>query len=179
MTATPARDALALLPRVRIVLVEPSHPGNIGAAARAMKVMGLRELVLVSPRWPDAPSQPEAIAFASGATDVLSAVRISSSFTDAIGDATLAVAVSARGREYGPPPQPPERIAELALDELAAHPQHRVAFVFGSERIGLSIEQAGRCQRLLSIPTDADYDSLNLAQAVQIVAYCLRRAALQ
>ncbi len=178
MTRTAVGHAAALLQRVDFVLIEPSHPGNIGAAARAMKVMGLHALTVVAPRFADALSHPDALAFAGGATDVLLQACTVPSLDDAIGAATLAIAVSARGREFGPRFEPPETLAQLACSELESDSCHRVAFVFGSERIGLSIEHVSRCQRLLSIPADAQYDSLNLAQAVQIVSYCLRQAAL-
>jgi tRNA/rRNA methyltransferase len=165
------------LDRVSIVLVETSHPGNVGATARAMRVMGLSQLRLVAPRFPDIARRDEARAFASGATDVLERATVHPTLDDAIADTVLAVAVSAGGREFAPDATTPEACAEAALDDLAADPAHRVAFVFGSERVGLSIEQAQRCQRLLSIPTAGDYSSLNLAQAVQVVTYCLMRAA--
>jgi len=165
------------LDRVSIVLVETSHPGNVGAVARAMRVMGLADLRLVAPRLADVTRRDEAVAFASGAVDVLDRATVHPTLDDAIADVTLAVAVSAGGREFAPEAATPETCAEAALDELALDPAHRVAFVFGSERVGLSIEQAQRCQRLLSIPTAGDYSSLNLAQAVQVVSYCLMRAA--
>ncbi len=170
--ATP--DALE---RVAVVLVEPSHPGNIGAVARAMRVMGLRDLVLVSPRVADALHDGQAGAFASGATDVLERARVVHSLAEALLGTSLAVAVSADPREFGPAPLEPEATAAQVLRELAAHPQHRVALVFGTERTGLSIEQVARCQLLCSIPGEPGYHSLNLAQAVQIVAYVLRQAA--
>jgi len=160
------------------VLVSPSHPGNVGAAARAMRVMGLRDLVLVAPRFPGAAAHSDAIAFASGATDVLAGSRELPALADALADTTLAVAVSAAAREFGPPPLAPAQACELALDELAGDAGQRVAFVFGPERTGLSIAHVQRCQALLSIPAEADCSSLNLAQAVQIVAWELRRAAV-
>lgn len=165
------------LARVCVVLVEPSHPGNVGAAARAMRVMGLRALTLVAPRIADALRDPQASAFASGANDVLERARVVGSLDEAIAGATLAVAVSADAREFGPLPLTPEELAPKVLEELAAHPDHRVALVFGNERTGLSIDQAARCELLCSIPGDPDYHSLNLAQAVQVLAYVLRRAA--
>lgn len=165
------------LARVCVVLVEPSHPGNIGAAARAMRVMGLRALTLVAPRIADAPNDPQAKAFASGATDVLAQTRVVGSLDEAIAGATLVVAVSADAREFGPRPMAPEQVAARVIEELASHPDHGVALVFGNERTGLSIEQAARCELLCSIPGDAGHHSLNLAQAVQVVAYVLRRAA--
>jgi tRNA/rRNA methyltransferase len=166
------------LARVAFVLVGTSHPGNVGAAARAMKTMGLSQLRLVTPRYADVCSQPEAIAFASGATDVLAGARRFDSLADALADVSFAVAVSAEPREFGPPPAPPEVCAAKALASLAERPEHRAAFVFGAERTGLSIESVQSCHLLTSIPASPVYSSLNLAQAIQIVAYCLRREAL-
>ncbi|HEY0877755.1 MAG TPA: RNA methyltransferase [Zeimonas sp.] len=162
------------LSRIRFVLVGTSHPGNVGAAARAMRVMGLRELVLVAPRSVHVAQHPEAVARASGALDVLEHSRVFESLAQALAPCSLAVAVSADTREFGPAPQPPESIAALAFDETSADASAQVAFVFGAERNGLSIEAVGQCQRVCSIPGGTDYASLNLAQAVQIVAYCLR-----
>lgn len=166
-----------LLRRVRVVLLRPAHPGNVGASARAMRVMGLRELALVAPREPDCTAQPEAIAFASGATDVLRDARTFATLDEAVADATLVVGVSAGPREFGPVPELPEAAMAGVLDELAAHPAHSVALVFGTERTGLSIAEVSRCQRLCTIPGDPGYCSLNLSQAVQLIAYVLRRAA--
>jgi len=162
------------LTRVRFVLVGTSHPGNVGAAARAMRVMGLRELVLVTPRSERIARHPEAVARASGALDVLEYAQVVESLAQALAPCSLAGAVSADTREFGPVPQPPEEVAALAFDEANADASARVAFVFGAERNGLSIESVGLCQRVCSIPGGTDYASLNLAQAVQIVAYCLR-----
>jgi tRNA/rRNA methyltransferase len=162
------------LSRVRFVLVGTSHPGNVGAAARAMRVMGLADLVLVSPRSAGIARHPEAIARASGAGDVLERARVVDSLEQALAPCSLSIAVSADTREFGPTPQPPEEIAALAHAEASADASAQVAFVFGAERNGLSIESVGRCQRVCSIPGGTDYASLNLAQAVQIVAYCLR-----
>ncbi len=162
------------LSRVRFVLVGTSHPGNVGAAARAMRVMGLRELVLVAPRSARIAKHPEAVARASGALDVLENARVVESLGEALAPSTLAIAVSADTREFGPAPQPPEELAALAFEEASADAAARIAFVFGAERNGLSIESVGQCQRVCSIPGGTDYASLNLAQAVQVVAYCLR-----
>lgn len=173
------RSNPAALDRVRVVLVRPSHPGNVGSCARAMRVMGLRELALVAPRVPDAHRHPDAIAFASGAVDVLERCERFDTLDRAVEGASLVVGISAETREFGPVPQPPEEIARQVLEEVAAHPDHRVALVFGTERTGLSIGEVGRCQLLCSIPGDPDYCSLNLAQAVQLVAYVLRREAMR
>jgi len=171
--ATP--DALS---RVAVVLVEPSHTGNVGAAARAMNVMGLRDLVLVSPRVPQAHEDPQAIAFASGATQLLERARVVHTLEAALAGVSLAVAISADPREFGPVPLAPEDAARRLLGELGSHGGHRAALVFGTERTGLSIEQVSRCQLLCSIPGDPRYHSLNLAQAVQVMAYVLRREAI-
>lgn len=166
------------LARVAFVLVGTSHPGNVGSAARAMRTMGLVDLRLVAPRFADVAERPEAVALASGATDVLGAARRFDSLADAIGDAALAIAVSAEPREFGPEPATPEGCATDALGVLSEDPAHRVAFVFGAERTGLSIDEVQACGRLCSIPASPSYASLNLAQAVQVLAYCVRRAAL-
>jgi TrmH family RNA methyltransferase len=159
------------LSRIRIVLVRTSHPGNIGSAARAMKNMGLGSLVLVAPkRFPD----PEAIALASGADDVLAGARIETSLADAIGDCVAAYALSARVREWGPGQL---AVREAAAAALADAGEGQVAFVFGNEASGLSNEELLVCQSHVRIPTDPAWSSLNLAQAVQIVTYELRMAA--
>lgn len=159
------------------MLVGTSHAGNVGAAARAMRAMGLRRLVLAAPRDPAVCAHPEALARASRADDVLAAARVAPTLAHALAGSTLAIAVSAETREFGPAPQPPEAAARIAELELAGDPSHRVAFVFGAERTGLSIGEVGLCQALCSIPGEDDYASLNLAQAVQVVAYCLRAQA--
>jgi len=161
-----------------VVLVSPSHGGNVGAAARAMRVMGLRRLVLVSPRFAGIAAHPEAIAFASGATDVLAQARELGSLDEALADVHLAVAVSADTREFSAAPVPPWQACAQVLDELRADAALRVALVFGTERTGLSIAQVQRCALVTAIPGEADYHSLNLAQAVQVICWELRRALL-
>jgi tRNA/rRNA methyltransferase len=168
----------SVLARVAFVLVGTSHPGNVGAAARAMRTMGLTDLRLVAPRFDDVAQRAEARAFASGATEVLDGSRRFDTLADAIGDVALAIAVSAEPREFGPEPAPPEACAAEAIGLLDADPAHRVAFVFGAERTGLSIDAVQACGRLVGIPASPGYPSLNLAQAIQVVAYCTRRAAL-
>jgi len=168
------RSAPPWFERLAFVLVRPSHPGNVGAVARAMRTMGLRRLVLVDPREPDVLAHPEAVARASGAHEVLTQARVAATLDEALAPFTLAVAVSAAAREFGPQPRPPEPAAAEARAALLASSQAQVAFVFGPERTGLSIDDAARCQLMCSIPGEPDYNSLNLAQAAQIVAYCLR-----
>lgn len=175
MTAA-ASTARAVLDRVVVVLVETSHPGNVGAAARAMKVMGLSRLALVAPRFADVVRRDEAVAFASGATDLLAAATIHETLDDALASTVHAIALSARDREYAPLLRSLEEAAGDAID--AARREGDVAFVFGSERYGLSNDDVLRCQARCRIDTSADYASLNLAQAVQLVAYACRQAAV-
>ena len=167
----------------RFVLIETSHPGNVGSTARAMKVMGFRDLVLVRPRFADVLSQEETVAMASGAADILARARIVDRLEDALDGCTFVCATAMTPRDFGPPThQPRELFARLANPadsadsaEPAGHP-HRVAFLFGSERYGMSNEDVYRAHAVLSIPTHPDYGSLNLAQAVQLLAYDWRQA---
>ena len=155
----------------RFVLVGTSHAGNVGAAARAMKVMGYTDLVLVAPRYADVLQRDEAIALASGATDVLASARVVATLAEALEGVTYACATAMTPRDFGPPNHAPRGLfADLA-------PQgHRVAFVFGSERYGLGNEEVYVCNACLTIPTGPGYGSLNLAQAVQLLAYDWRQA---
>ncbi len=159
------------------VLVEPTHPGNVGSAARAIATMGFDDLRLVAPR-PDVLEQPEARALAGAAHDILATARIVASLDDALTDATLVIGLSARAREFAPPTITIEAACAEAARELAhgAPGASRVAFVFGTERIGLTLEQAQRCQRLAQIDAEPERSSLNLSQAVQVTAYEMRRA---
>ena len=155
----------------RFVLVQPSHAGNVGAAARAMKVMGFEDLVLVQPRFADVLAREDSIAMASGATDVLAAARVVDTLAEALEGVSWACATAMTPRDFGPPTfAPREHFATLASGA------HSVAFVFGPERTGLSNDDVYRCHACLSIPTHPDYGSLNLAQAVQLIAYDWRQA---
>ena len=156
------------------MLVETSRPGNIGSAARAMKTMGFSDLVLVNPRQTDPLQDEEAIALASGATDVLAAARIVGSLDEALAGCHFSVALSARQREFSPPRYGPRDLAVA----LAANEQLQAALVFGNERFGLSNEQVEKCSALVSVPANPAYSSLNLSQAVQVLAYECRMAAL-
>lgn len=160
-----------LLERTRIVLVETSHPGNIGAAARALKTMGLRQLVLVRPRqFPAA----EATARASGADDILAQAVVVDTLAQAVAECGIVIGTTARPRYLEWPVTPPREAAEWAAAQTgAAH----LAIVFGREQTGLSNDELRFCQRAIRIPTAADFSSLNLAQAVQICAYEWRLAA--
>ena len=155
----------------RFVLLGTSHPGNVGAAARAMKVMGFSDLVLVAPRHLDVQQHAEAVAMASGATDVLAAARVVPTLAEALDGIHFVAATAMTPRDFGPPTFAPREL----FATLASEPQ-RVAFLFGSERFGMSNDDVYRCHACLSIPTRADYGSLNLAQAVQLIAYDWRQA---
>jgi tRNA (cytidine32/uridine32-2'-O)-methyltransferase len=159
------------LPDIRIVLVEPSHPGNIGGAARAMKTMGFGDLALVRPkRFPD----PQAEWRAAGAMDVLDAARVCDDLDEAIGDCGLVVGTSARERRIPLPLDTAAEFAErIAVAGVGGKP---VAVLFGREVSGLTNEELERCNRRLVIPAHPDYRSLNLAMAVQVVCYELHRA---
>lgn len=162
-----------MLDQIRIVLVETTHPGNIGGAARAMKNMGLARLSLVNPLYfPHA----EATARASGADDLLAAAEVHPTLDAALAGCTLVFGTTARARSIPWPAVDPREAAQRAL---AAAPQGPVAFVFGREHSGLSNEELDRCNYLLHIPTNPEYASLNLAAAVQVVAYELRMATQQ
>lgn len=158
-----------LLSHVSIVLVGTSHPGNIGAAARAMKNMGLQHLVLVSP---DSFPHPDADSRASGAGDVLSGARVVSSLAEALADRTVVFGASARQRTLPWPVVEPAVAANGAM--AAAAQAGRVAFVFGREDSGLSNDELQRCHYHVQIPTVDGFSSLNLAMAVQVISYELR-----
>jgi len=160
-----------LLRGVRIVLVEPTHPGNIGAAARAMKAMGLEHLRLVAPtRFPSA----EATARAAGADDILHAARVMGSVAEAVADCGLVLGTTARMRRIEWPVIDPREAARRAVDQSA---RALVAILFGRESAGLTNAELDRCQALIRIPAAAHFSSLNVAAAVQIVAYELRTEA--
>jgi tRNA/rRNA methyltransferase len=151
---------------IRFVLCRPSHPGNIGAAARAMKAMGFTDLRLVAPeRFP----APEAEWMATNAVDVLHKSRIHDDLLASIGDCAAAFALSARGREWSP-----QVLDVRSAAARASEIQGPVAFVFGNETAGLTNDEMFACQYLVHIPANPDFSSLNLAQAVQVVAYELR-----
>ena len=168
----PQNSSISLFNRLRVVLIETSRPGNIGAAARAMKTMGLSNLVLVNPRIPDAVIHEEAVAFASGAQDVLNSAIVVGSFEEACENCNFTAAVSARLREFSPPIVMPRTFAE----RLAAEGGLTAALIFGNERFGLPNDIVERCNLLINIPANPDYSSLNLAQAVQVLAYECRMA---
>ncbi len=163
------------LDRIRMVLVEPNHPGNIGAAARALKVMGLCELAVVNPeRFPD----PQAEWRAAGAQDVLEATTVYASLDDAIADCHWVVGTSTRQRRIPWPLKSAEEIAHEAIARQSQDPNSRIAILFGREASGLTNDELQKCHCHLQIPAHPDYPSLNLAMAVQVVGYELFKQAL-
>lgn len=159
--------------QVRIVLVETSHSGNIGAVARAMKNMGLGNLWLVNPSsFPDEASY----ARSAGASDVLDRARVVSSLDEALADCILVMGTSARGRKVPWPVMAPPQAAAMASEHSA---KGRVALVFGRENHGLSNDELQRCHYHIHIPSNPDYSSLNLAMAVQVICYELRMQYLR
>ncbi|GAC1622714.1 MAG: tRNA (cytosine(32)/uridine(32)-2'-O)-methyltransferase TrmJ [Nevskia sp.] len=161
-----------LLSRIRVVLVATRHPGNIGSAARAMKNMGLKEMALVDPHlFPD----PQATALASGADEILDGARIFPTLAEAVADCSHVIATTARVRYVSIPFSTPRECVERLA--AGAHAQGTIALVFGRERIGLTNEELDHCQEAVAIPTDPEFGSMNLAAAVQIMAYELRLAA--
>jgi tRNA/rRNA methyltransferase len=157
--------------RTRFILINTSHAGNVGAAARAMKVMGFDDLVLVAPRWPDVLTREETVQRASGAADVLARARIVATLDEALDGVTHLCATAMTPRDFGPPTVTPRE----HFAALAASPHH-VAFLFGSERFGMSNDDVYRCHAALTIPTAPGYGSLNLAAAIQVIAYEWRTA---
>ncbi|MEW6024532.1 MAG: RNA methyltransferase [Pseudomonadota bacterium] len=170
----PPDSDTSLFSRLRFVLVETSRAGNVGSVARAMKTMGFSELVLVAPRCADPLTDPEAVAFASGALDVLSNARIVGSIGEALEGCNFAAAVSARLREFSPPVWTPRGFAGHIAGQDELHP----ALIFGNERVGLPNEIVEGCNVLINIPANPAYSSLNLSQAAQVLAYECRMGAV-
>jgi tRNA (cytidine32/uridine32-2'-O)-methyltransferase len=161
-----------MLDRTRIVLVNTTHPGNIGSAARAMKTMGLSELYLVAPeKFPHA----KAVELAVGAADLLEQAVVVATLDEAIADCTLVIGTSARSRTIPWPVAMPREMAEKVRQEPA---NSQTAILFGQEQSGLTNEELQRCHLHVQIPASAEYSSLNLAAAVQVIAYELRVASL-
>jgi tRNA/rRNA methyltransferase len=163
----------SLFKRLRFVLVETSRAGNIGSVARAMKTMGFTDLVLVAPRAEDPLNDPEAVAFASGATDVLQNARIVGTVAEALEGVNFAAAVSARLREFSPPVWTPREFASHVAGQAELAP----ALILGNERFGLPNQVVEQCNVLINIPANPEYSSLNLSQAAQVLAYECRQAA--
>ena len=167
-----ASTSLALLPKVKIILVGTTHPGNIGSVARAMKTMGLTDLVLVDPQTEiDEKSQ----ALAAGAKDLLASVTTEKTLQEAVKDCGLVIGTSARSRTLPWPMLDPRQSGEKLISEANDYP---VALVFGRENSGLSNDELQLCQYHVCIPANPEYSSLNLAMAVQTLCYEVRMAAL-
>lgn len=161
-----------MLENIAIILVNTTHPGNIGGVARAMKNMGLSDLRLVEPKlFP----HEDAVARSSGATDLLDNASLFTSLADAMADCQLAVGTSARERHIPWPLINPRELGAIAAPLPA---DQRIAIVFGREDRGLTNEELQLCHHHVNIPTDADFSSLNIAAAVQVICYELRMAAL-
>ncbi len=178
-----SQHRLTQLSHIRVVLVRTSHPGNVGQVARAMANMGLSELYITSPRFADMTSQPDAISLASGATDVLAGAHIVPDLAAALQGVNCAYAFSARPRDLAPPMRTSgeaafEVMAQFDAAQASGAPMPKIAFVFGAERSGLVNDEVMMCQRLCQIEANPEYNSLNLAQAVQVMTYSLRQAAL-
>ena len=161
----------------RFILINTSHAGNVGACARAMKVMGFEDLVLVAPRWANVLRREETIQRASGALDVLGRARIVATLEEALDGITHLCATAMTPRDFGPPTVAPRQHFESLVKALpdSAAPLG-VAFLFGSERFGMTNEDVYRCHVALSIPTNPAFGSLNLGAAIQVIAYEWRLA---
>ena len=177
--------------KTRFVLINTSHAGNVGAAARAMKTMGFDDLVLVAPRWPNVLRREETIQRASGALDVLNNARIVATLDEALDGMSHLCATAMTPRDFGPPTAAPRAYFEMLLKreqeaKVSQGPQGNsasnsvsesgVAFLFGSERFGMANEDVYRCHVALSIPTNPGFGSLNLGAAIQVIAYEWRQA---
>ncbi|PSW63060.1 tRNA (cytosine(32)/uridine(32)-2'-O)-methyltransferase TrmJ [Photobacterium kishitanii] len=162
-----------MLDKIRVVLIGTSHPGNIGSAARAMKVMGLTNLVLVDPACE---IDSHTIALAAGAADVVENAKIVKTLDEAVADCGLVVGSSARSRTLEWPQLDPR---ENGIKVIAESEQHPVAILFGRERTGLTNEELQKCHCHVYIPANPEYSSLNLAMAVQTISYEVRMAYLE
>ena len=164
---------MSYLDNVKIVLVETSHTGNMGSAARAMKTMGLTNLCLVNPVIkPDSQS----ISLAAGASDIIKQAQIFSSLEEAVADCSLVIGTSARPRSLQWPNLTPKECGDKIIAEAACHAQ--VALVFGRERVGLTNDELQKCHFHVGIPANPDYSSLNLAMSVQVLSYEIRMSML-
>jgi len=159
----------------RFILIQTSHAGNVGGVARAMKVMGFDDLVLVAPRWANVLRREETIQRASGANDVLAKARIVDTLDEALDGVSHLCATAMTPRDFGPPTRAPREHFSGLLRSEGERPTG-VAFLFGSERFGMRNEDVYRCHACLSIPTEPQFGSLNLAAAVQLIAYDWRQA---
>ena len=161
---------------LRWVLVETSHPGNVGSAARALKTMGFSDLHLINPKLSGIAANPEAIALASGAVDILAGSSESASLTSAVEGCSLVLGLTSRDREFGPPAMDWESARGFIAD--AASGGNNVALLFGPERTGLDNEHLALCTHRVWLDANPEYPSLNLAQAIMVCAYTLRETLL-
>lgn len=162
---------------LRWVLVETSHPGNVGSAARALKTMGFSDLRLISPKIPTVAQAPEAIALASGAVDILESSQETSSLESAVQDCALVLGLTSRDREFGPPALNWQDARPLVQAAIAGH--QRVALLFGPERTGLDNNHLSLCTHRVWLDANPLYPSLNLAQAIMVCAFTLRESLNQ
>ncbi len=159
---------------LRWVLVETSHPGNVGSAARALKTMGFSDLRLISPKIPGVAQTPEAIALASGAGDILESSQESPSLESAVQDCALVLGLTSRDREFGPPAMNWQDARPLIQAAIAGN--QRVALLFGPERTGLDNHHLSLCTHRVWLDANPLYPSLNLAQAMMVCAFTLRES---
>jgi tRNA/rRNA methyltransferase len=162
---------------LRWVLVETSHPGNVGSAARALKTMGFQDLRLVKPKIDGIAQQPEALSLASGASDILDSSIESNSLESTIQDCALVMGLSSRDREFGPPAMD-WRDARKLIANTIRHQGH-VALVFGPERTGLENQHLSLCTHRVWLDANPEYPSINLAQAIMVCAFTLRETLLE
>ncbi|MEY4083849.1 MAG: hypothetical protein RL483_1218 [Pseudomonadota bacterium] len=174
----PESEFDALLSRVRWVMVSPTHPGNLGAAARALMTMGFSQLGVANPVVPGMHCDEQAVSMASGADALLASCRVGS-LMDLVGPCRKVVGFTARAREFEPQRIELEQMAEEMMCWLDEDPTQEVALVFGPERSGLTNLDLARCSHLCSLDVNPAFSSLNLSQAMQVVAYLCRRAARQ
>ena len=168
--------------QIKVVLMRTTHPGNVGAVARAMKNMGLKDLVLVNPEFNKILSEDEALQRSAGAEDILTNAKKYSSLDEAVSDCHVLIGASARNRKMPWPLMNPRDCAQEIITSIkrsnSKNTQLRAAFLFGQEASGLSNEELQRCHYHINIPAVAEFSSLNLAMAVQVICYELRMAFL-
>lgn len=165
-----------MLDQIKIVLVGTTHSGNIGSAARAMKVMGLERLILAAPQTK---IDGQALALASGASDVMNNAYICESIEQAIADSSLIIGCSARDRHFDWPMLEPKEMADKAMLHAANNKDSKIAILFGRENSGLTNRELQLCNYHVNIPANPNYSSLNLAMAVQTISYELRQSWLK
>jgi tRNA/rRNA methyltransferase len=173
----PDQRAVEAFAQLRTILVETSHPGNVGSTARALKTMGFQDLCLVNPKTPGMAHEPEAVALASGAMDVLHASSVEADLNTAVAGCTLVLGLTSRDREFGPPGLDWLEARERILAQLSQG--KRVALMFGPERTGLDNAHLALCSHRVWLEANPAYPSLNLAQAVMVCAYSLREGLIK